>query len=123
MGMAKCVLTPSNTYCVDGTFRSRRDGSGADAFVVMQHRSAEVIAVNNCIRYLFSAAASGFVLPMIVRSPSLLPLGLLTGDKTATCWRRLDEYARGSAVLGWVWVCSAVYQVWGEDEGDRKSVV
>lgn len=78
--------------------------------------------MNNCIRYLFSAAASGFVLPMIVRSPSLLPLGLLTGDKTATCWRRLDEYARGSAVLGWVWVCSAVYQVWGEDEGGGGEV-
>jgi len=43
------VLTPTNTYCVD----------------VMQHRSAEVIATINCVRYVFSAAASAFVLPMI----------------------------------------------------------
>lgn len=35
---------------------------------VFQHRSAEVIAVNNCVRYTFSAAASAFVLPMIVRT-------------------------------------------------------
>ena len=31
----------------------------------MQDRSAEVIAVNNFMRYIFSAAASGFVKPMI----------------------------------------------------------
>ncbi|KAM0748518.1 MFS general substrate transporter [Meredithblackwellia eburnea MCA 4105] len=47
------VLAPSNTYCVD----------------VLQHRSTEVMAANNCIRYLFSAASSAFVLPMIA-SPS-----------------------------------------------------
>ncbi|KAM0750703.1 MFS general substrate transporter [Meredithblackwellia eburnea MCA 4105] len=43
------VLTPANTYCVD----------------VMQDRSAEVVAVNNMVRYTFSAAASAFVLPLI----------------------------------------------------------
>lgn len=31
----------------------------------MQHRSAEVIAANNCMRYIMAAAASAFVLPMI----------------------------------------------------------
>ncbi|KAL7422665.1 hypothetical protein Q5752_001956 [Cryptotrichosporon argae] len=41
-------LAPMNTYLVDA----------------MQARSAEVIAVNNCVRYVFSAAASAFVLPM-----------------------------------------------------------
>lgn len=30
----------------------------------MQSRSAEVVAINNCIRYIFSAAASAFVLPL-----------------------------------------------------------
>ncbi|KAJ8291746.1 Quinidine resistance protein 3 [Rhodotorula toruloides] len=44
-----CVLTPSNTYCVD----------------VMPLRSSEVIAVNNACRYIVAAAASAFVLPMI----------------------------------------------------------
>ncbi|WWC65403.1 uncharacterized protein I303_108021 [Kwoniella dejecticola CBS 10117] len=42
------VVAPLNTYLVDA----------------MQTRSAEVIAVNNCIRYLFSAAASACVLPI-----------------------------------------------------------
>ncbi|OWZ59705.1 dityrosine transporter [Cryptococcus neoformans c45] len=41
-------LTPLNTYLVD----------------CMQSRSAEVVAINNCIRYIFSAAASAFVLPL-----------------------------------------------------------
>ncbi|GAA5992480.1 hypothetical protein JCM10908_000839 [Rhodotorula pacifica] len=39
-----CVLTPSNTYCVD----------------VMPTRSSEVIAINNACRYALSAAASAF---------------------------------------------------------------
>ncbi|EMS23228.1 hypothetical protein NBRC10512_007380 [Rhodotorula toruloides] len=39
-----CVLTPSNTYCVD----------------VMPLRSSEVIAVNNACRYIVAAAASAF---------------------------------------------------------------
>ncbi|GAA6017760.1 hypothetical protein JCM10207_000488 [Rhodosporidiobolus poonsookiae] len=43
------VLTPANTYCVD----------------VMGARASEVIAVNNACRYVLSAAASAFVLPMI----------------------------------------------------------
>lgn len=30
----------------------------------MQSRSAEVVAINNCIRYIFSAGASAFVLPL-----------------------------------------------------------
>ncbi|ODN82784.1 hypothetical protein L202_01060 [Cryptococcus amylolentus CBS 6039] len=42
------ALTPINTYLVDA----------------MQSRSAEVIAVNNCIRYIFSAAASAFIVPL-----------------------------------------------------------
>ncbi|WWC72432.1 uncharacterized protein I206_106394 [Kwoniella pini CBS 10737] len=42
------VVAPLNTYLVDA----------------MQSRSAEVIAVNNCIRYIFSAAASACVLPI-----------------------------------------------------------
>lgn len=42
-------LTPLNTYLVDSS----------------QKRSAEAIAVNNFWRYLFAAAASAFVLPMI----------------------------------------------------------
>ena len=33
----------------------------------MQHRSAEVIAVNNFLRYIFCAAGSAYVLPMIAR--------------------------------------------------------
>ncbi|XAO22220.1 hypothetical protein I312_100988 [Cryptococcus bacillisporus CA1280] len=41
-------LTPLNTYLVD----------------CMQSRSAEVVAINNCIRYIFSAGASAFVLPL-----------------------------------------------------------
>ncbi|WVQ86011.1 hypothetical protein IAT38_008179 [Cryptococcus sp. DSM 104549] len=40
--------TPVNTYLVDS----------------MQSRSAEVVAINNCIRYIFAAAASAFVLPL-----------------------------------------------------------
>ncbi|EIN13032.1 MFS general substrate transporter [Punctularia strigosozonata HHB-11173 SS5] len=43
------VLSVSNTYLVD----------------VMQKRSAETIAINNCIRYIFAAAASAAVLPLI----------------------------------------------------------
>ncbi|ORY35815.1 major facilitator superfamily domain-containing protein [Naematelia encephala] len=42
------TLTPVNTYIVD----------------CMQKRSAEAIAVNNFVRYVFAAAASAFVLPM-----------------------------------------------------------
>ncbi|KAK4701114.1 hypothetical protein P7C70_g5122, partial [Phenoliferia sp. Uapishka_3] len=49
------VLTPANTYCIDVK----------PSLMVMQNRSAEVIAVNNCCRYVISAAASAFVLPMI----------------------------------------------------------
>ncbi|KAI5475495.1 hypothetical protein MNV49_001309, partial [Pseudohyphozyma bogoriensis] len=41
------VLTPSNTY------------------LIMHSQSAEVIAANNFLRYILSAAASAFVLPMI----------------------------------------------------------
>ncbi|KAK8850375.1 hypothetical protein IAR55_004293 [Kwoniella newhampshirensis] len=41
-------LSPLNTYLIDA----------------MQSRSAEVIAANNCIRYIFAAAASAFVLPL-----------------------------------------------------------
>ncbi|GAA5998827.1 uncharacterized protein JCM10292_005729 [Rhodotorula paludigena] len=44
-----CVLTPSNTYIVDA----------------LPMRSSEGIAVNNACRYVLSAAASAFVLPMI----------------------------------------------------------
>lgn len=51
----RAVLTATNTYLVD----------------TLQHRSAEVICVNNMVRYVISAAASAYVLPMIVR---LLPL-------------------------------------------------
>lgn len=43
------ALTPVNTYLVDAA----------------QSRSAECIAVNNFWRYMFAAAASAFVLPMI----------------------------------------------------------
>ena len=45
------VLTAANTYLVD----------------VMQARSAETIAVNNAMRYLFSAGASAWSLPLIQR--------------------------------------------------------
>lgn len=55
------VLTAANTYCVD----------------VMQHKSSEVIAVNNALRYTLSAAASAFVLPLIV-SVFCLPLPSLS---------------------------------------------
>ncbi|WWD08489.1 hypothetical protein V865_006601 [Kwoniella europaea PYCC6329] len=41
-------FAPLNTYLVDA----------------MQTRSAEVIAVNNCIRYIFAAAASACILPI-----------------------------------------------------------
>ncbi|WRT70535.1 uncharacterized protein IL334_007533 [Kwoniella shivajii] len=41
-------LAPLNTYLVDG----------------MQTRSAEVIAVNNCVRYFFAAGASACILPI-----------------------------------------------------------
>ncbi|GAA5901028.1 hypothetical protein JCM8208_007597 [Rhodotorula glutinis] len=44
-----CVLTPANTYITD----------------VLGPRSAEGIAVNNACRYILSAAASAFVLPLI----------------------------------------------------------
>ncbi|EIW69837.1 hypothetical protein TREMEDRAFT_13217, partial [Tremella mesenterica DSM 1558] len=43
-----CALTPINTYAIDA----------------MQTRSAEVIAVNNCVRYLFAAGASAVLLPI-----------------------------------------------------------
>ncbi|WWD20555.1 hypothetical protein CI109_105031 [Kwoniella shandongensis] len=42
------ALSPLNTYLIDAN----------------QTRSAEVIAANNCIRYLFAAAASAFILPL-----------------------------------------------------------
>ncbi|ORX41175.1 major facilitator superfamily domain-containing protein [Kockovaella imperatae] len=45
------VLTPQNTYLIDS----------------MPTRSAEVIAVNNFLRYMFSAGASAWVLPMASR--------------------------------------------------------
>lgn len=60
------VLTPSNTYCVD-TFPTR---------------SAEVIAVNNSLRYLLSAAASAFVLPLI----DSLGVGWTNTFSAALCW-------------------------------------
>ncbi|GAA5847354.1 hypothetical protein JCM9279_000252 [Rhodotorula babjevae] len=44
-----CVLTPANTYVAD----------------LLGPRSAEGIAVNNACRYILSAAASAFVLPLI----------------------------------------------------------
>lgn len=37
----------------------------------MQHHSAEVTAAVNFVRYGFTAGASAFALPMIVRSPIL----------------------------------------------------
>lgn len=43
------ALTPVNTYLVDAN----------------QTRSAQALASNNCIRYLFAAAASAFVLPLV----------------------------------------------------------
>lgn len=43
------VLSSSNTYLVD----------------CLQTRSAEVIAINNCIRYLFAAGASAGILPLV----------------------------------------------------------
>lgn len=45
------VLTAANTYLVD----------------VMQARSAEIIAVNNAVRYVFSAGAAAWSLPLIQR--------------------------------------------------------
>lgn len=44
------VLVSTNTYIVD----------------VSEGRSAEAIAANNCVRYLWSACVSAFVLPLIV---------------------------------------------------------
>lgn len=60
------ILTPANTYCVD----------------VFQTRSAEVIAVNNSLRYLLSAAASAFVLPLIEK----IGVGLTNTFSAILCW-------------------------------------
>ncbi|KAI5474376.1 hypothetical protein MNV49_003407 [Pseudohyphozyma bogoriensis] len=67
------ILTPTNTYCVD----------------VMQERSAEVIAANNCLRYLLAAGASAFVLPMI--------------DKIGVGWT--NTWSAGMVWLGFVMAC------------------
>jgi hypothetical protein len=45
------ILAACNTYCVD----------------LVPHRSAEIVAANNCVRYLFSAGASIVALPLIQR--------------------------------------------------------
>ncbi|BEJ01175.1 hypothetical protein CcaverHIS631_0510320 [Cutaneotrichosporon cavernicola] len=59
-------FTPLNTYLVDA----------------MQKRSAEAIAVNNFFRYLFAAAASAFVLPMI----NSIGLGWTMTIGAVCCW-------------------------------------
>lgn len=59
-------FTPLNTYLVDA----------------MQKRSAEAIAVNNFFRYLFAAAASAFVLPMI----NAIGLGWTMTIGSVCCW-------------------------------------
>ncbi|GMK54479.1 hypothetical protein CspeluHIS016_0110650 [Cutaneotrichosporon spelunceum] len=59
-------FTPLNTYLVDA----------------MQKRSAEAIAVNNFFRYLFAAAASAFVLPMINK----IGLGWTMTIGAVCCW-------------------------------------
>ncbi|KAK4049269.1 hypothetical protein OIV83_004205 [Microbotryomycetes sp. JL201] len=60
------VLTPANTYLVD----------------VSGIRSSEVIASNNCARYVVSAAASAFVLPMI----HAIGVGSTNTFAAAMCW-------------------------------------
>lgn len=45
-------------------------------------RSSEVIAVNNCLRYVFSAAASAFVLPLI----QAIGVGWTNTFAAAMCW-------------------------------------
>lgn len=62
-------FTPINTYLVDA----------------MQKRSAEAIAVNNFFRYLFAAAASAFVLPMI----NGIGLGWTMTIGALCCWLAL----------------------------------
>lgn len=62
-------FTPINTYLVDA----------------MQKRSAEAIAVNNFFRYLFAAAASSFVLPMI----NGIGLGWTMTIGALCCWLAL----------------------------------
>lgn len=64
------VLTPTNTYCVD-VF-----STGTNS------RASEVIAVNNCVRYLFSAAASAFVLPLVQR----IGVGYTNLLSAGLCW-------------------------------------
>ncbi|CAK9786620.1 MFS general substrate transporter [Cutaneotrichosporon oleaginosum] len=59
-------FTPLNTYLVDA----------------LQKRSAEAIAVNNFFRYLFAAAASAFVLPMI----NAVGLGWTMTIGVVCCW-------------------------------------
>ncbi|KAK4047439.1 hypothetical protein OIO90_006184 [Microbotryomycetes sp. JL221] len=90
------VLTPANTYCVD----------------VSGPRSSEVIAVNNCLRYIFSAGSSAFVLPMIDQ----VGVGVTNTFAAGLCWcgfglvlltikfgkqmRRLGERVEGIQVMG-----------------------
>ncbi|SCZ90003.1 BZ3500_MvSof-1268-A1-R1_Chr1-3g01717 [Microbotryum saponariae] len=74
------ILTAANTYCVD----------------VLQHRSSEVIAVNNFARYTLSAAASAFILPLI----QAIGLG------------GANSFAAGLAWIGFGLVCATIR--WGE---------
>ncbi|KAM0790479.1 hypothetical protein ACM66B_003355 [Microbotryomycetes sp. NB124-2] len=60
------VLTPANTYIVD----------------VSGVRSSEAIATNNACRYVLSAAASAFVLPMI----HAIGVGATNSFAAAMCW-------------------------------------
>jgi MFS family permease len=60
------LFTICNTYLVDA----------------LQKRSAEAIAVNNFFRYLFAAAASAFVLPMI----NAIGLGWTMTIGSISCW-------------------------------------
>ncbi|KAH8922464.1 MFS general substrate transporter [Atractiella rhizophila] len=83
------VLTACNTYCVD----------------VMQQNSAEVIAANNCIRYIFSAAASASILPLVkaigvgpanAMSAGLGWLGCLMVILVLRYGRRMREWVDGT---------------------------
>ncbi|CDZ98104.1 Synaptic vesicle transporter SVOP and related transporters (major facilitator superfamily) [Phaffia rhodozyma] len=81
------VFSSANTYCVD----------------CLQSRSAEVIAINNCMRYVFSAAGTAGILPLI--------------NKIGVGWA--DTWAAGLTIIGFLFVCAIIR--WGERWAGRSA--
>lgn len=111
---------------------------------VMPTRAPSCIAVNNACRYLFSAAASAFVLPLVVRTftslqnPSLIPviprqnkvgIGWTNTLSAALCWVGFGlilltmRYGERMRELGAKWEGLETGDETGNGKADSKSTL